>query len=126
MTPRRDIKELTPPCREMVGRFLEECAKRGIPSWVFEARRTPERQAELYAQGRTTPGRVVTWTMKSRHIDGEAVDIIFKNKKGWTWDEPWKGAWTELGELGEACGLTWGGRWKSPDRPHFELPRLVA
>ena len=30
---------------------------------VIEGVRTPERQAELYAQGRTKPGNKVTWTM---------------------------------------------------------------
>lgn len=31
-------------------------------------------------------------------------------------------AYTHLGEIGEALGLTWGGRWKSPvDFSHYEL-----
>ena len=42
---------------------------------VVEGLRTKQRQEELYAQGRTKPGKVVTWTMKSKHIDGLAVDI---------------------------------------------------
>ena len=26
-----------------------------------------------------------------------------------------------MGEIGESCGLKWGGRWKDlPDTPHFE------
>jgi hypothetical protein len=24
--------------------------------------------------------------------------------------------------IGEACGLTWGGRWKQRDMGHFEMP----
>lgn len=47
---------------------------------VLEGVRTPARQAELYAQGRTKPGAKVTWTMTSRHFVqpdgfGHAVDI---------------------------------------------------
>ena len=43
---------------------------------VMEGVRTLERQRELYAQGRTAPGKIVTWTMKSRHIEGKAVDLV--------------------------------------------------
>jgi D-alanyl-D-alanine dipeptidase len=49
---------------------------------VVEGLRTKQRQEELYAQGRTKPGKVVTWTMKSKHIDGLAVDIAPCNKDG--------------------------------------------
>lgn len=49
---------------------------------VIEGLRTKQRQEELYAQGRTKPGKIVTWTMKSKHIDGLAVDIAPCNKDG--------------------------------------------
>ena len=42
---------------------------------VVEGVRTIQRQQDLYAQGRTKPGKVVTWTMNSKHIDGLAVDL---------------------------------------------------
>ena len=47
---------------------------------VIEGVRTPERQRALYAQGRTKPGRIVTWTRRSRHLVqadgfGHAVDL---------------------------------------------------
>ena len=31
-----------------------------------------------------------------------------------------KGDWGQAIELLEARGFNWGGRWKYPDRPHFE------
>ncbi len=48
---------------------------------VLEGVRTPERQRELYAQGRTTPGDIVTWTLTSNHFKqadgfGHAVDLV--------------------------------------------------
>lgn len=49
---------------------------------VVEGLRTKQRQEELYAQGRTKPGKIVTWTMKSKHIEGLAVDIAPCNKDG--------------------------------------------
>lgn len=54
---------------------------------VIEGVRTKERQKELYAQGRTKSGPVVTWTIESRHFVnsktgyGHAVDIL--PKTGW-------------------------------------------
>jgi peptidoglycan L-alanyl-D-glutamate endopeptidase CwlK len=47
---------------------------------VLEGVRTPERQKELYAQGRTKPGQKVTWTLTSNHFKqadgyGHAVDL---------------------------------------------------
>ena len=49
---------------------------------VVEGFRTLARQQELYAQGRTTPGKIVTWTMKSKHLTGSAVDIAPVDTKG--------------------------------------------
>lgn len=43
---------------------------------VLEGVRTAERQRELYAQGRTKPGKIVTWTLRSRHLTGRAVDLV--------------------------------------------------
>ena len=37
---------------------------------VVEGLRSKERQAQLYAQGRTTAGKIVTWTLKSKHMAG--------------------------------------------------------
>jgi hypothetical protein len=42
---------------------------------VVEGVRTQARQDALYAQGRTLPGAVVTWTRDSAHLDGHAVDV---------------------------------------------------
>jgi peptidoglycan L-alanyl-D-glutamate endopeptidase CwlK len=39
------------------------------------SRRSQKEQAALYAKGRTKPGPKVTWTLKSRHLDGNAVDL---------------------------------------------------
>lgn len=54
---------------------------------VLEGLRTKERQAELYAQGRTTPGKIVTWTLNSKHIEGKAVDIAPASGKTILWGD---------------------------------------
>jgi len=42
---------------------------------VTEGYRPQARQNKLYAQGRSEPGIVVTWTLKSEHTRGRAVDL---------------------------------------------------
>jgi peptidoglycan L-alanyl-D-glutamate endopeptidase CwlK len=52
-----------------------------IDFFVNEGVRSPKRQAELYAQGRSKPGKIVTWTLKSNHFlhprtgFGHAIDV---------------------------------------------------
>ena len=43
---------------------------------VAETYRSQGRQDALYAQGRETPGQVVTWTRNSKHTQGRAVDLV--------------------------------------------------
>jgi len=103
---------------------------------VIEGVRTPERQRELYAQGRTKPGKVVTWTLKSNHFKaadgfGHAVDLL---PAPYDWKDlaPFNlmaaAMFEAAGELGVA--LRWGADWDrdgkprekgESDSPHFEL-----
>jgi hypothetical protein len=64
--------------------------------------------------------KVITWTLQSKHIKGEAIDIApMRGSRIW-WMAP-ESVWTRMGEIGEKYGLNWGGRWKTPDSPHFEI-----
>ena len=45
----------------------------GIPQ--YGGMRSDAVQKEMYAQGRTKPGRKVTWTLNSYHKTGKAFDI---------------------------------------------------
>lgn len=62
-----------------------------------------------------------TQTLKSKHIDGLAVDFApMKNDKIW-WDAPDE-VWQKMGSIGKSKGLLWGGDWKGfVDTPHFEV-----
>lgn len=42
-----------------------------------------------------------------------------------TWPED-PAVWNRIGETAERFGLSWGGRWRTPDRPHVELPDWKA
>ncbi len=61
--------------QRLVSIAQEACQALPFDVIVVEGVRTEKRQQEVYAQGRTKPGKVVTWTMNSKHIDGLAVDL---------------------------------------------------
>ena len=79
----------------------------------------------------------VTWTLASKHIidldDGNpgndlsrAFDIVISPNGKPCWDvkvdvnQDHISDYEQAGKIGEACGLRWGGRFKTPDMPHFE------
>jgi len=118
-----------PLLAEKIPQIIEYVRKKGHVMKVIEGLRSTDRQKTLYAQGRTTPGKIVTYCdgvkNKSKHqiqSDGyfHAVDLVFVVKGRVTWDGPWQ-------ILGEAVhiigGLVWGGDWtpKKMDRPHIEV-----
>jgi peptidoglycan L-alanyl-D-glutamate endopeptidase CwlK len=101
---------------------------------VLEGVRSEARQRELYAQGRTKPGRKVTWTLRSNHFIqpstgyGHAVDLVPFVDGAVEWDNDGKrGLWPRLAEAMKSAAdelgvsIQWGGDWRTPDRPHFEL-----
>ena len=47
--------------------------------------RTNKQQADLYAQGRTTEGSKVTWTMNSYHQYGLAADLVAYSNGKYNW-----------------------------------------
>jgi peptidoglycan L-alanyl-D-glutamate endopeptidase CwlK len=52
------------------------------PFAVVSGNRTQAQQDYLYAQGRTRPGMVVTWTRNSNHMGGGAIDFSAVDEKG--------------------------------------------
>ena len=124
----RKIEDLVPEMQEKARAFAGLMAEAGIPFMFTCTYRSQEEQNALYAQGRTKPGRKVTWVKVSRHTGRTAFDIaILKDGKP-TWDGKVSvnandiPDYVEAGQIGESVGLKWGGRWlKNTDWPHFEL-----
>jgi peptidoglycan L-alanyl-D-glutamate endopeptidase CwlK len=52
------------------------------PFAVVSGNRTQAQQDYIYAQGRTRPGMVITWTRNSNHIGGAAIDFSAVDAKG--------------------------------------------
>ena len=114
----KDISALTPKAHEACKLFLAECENQGLKVRITETYRSQERQNELYAQGRTKAGQIVTWTKKSRHTSRRAWDIC-QNVKGQEYSD--NSFFKNCGIIAKGLGITWGGDWKTPDRPHFEI-----
>lgn len=57
---------------------------------VIQGVRTQQEQDDLYAQGRTKPGNIVTWTRNSKHLKqsdgfGHAIDVVAYVKGQVSW-----------------------------------------
>lgn len=114
------LLSLEPKFRKKIQQLLSRAKNQGMELRVISAHRDCAEQNRLYAQGRTSPGRIVTNARcgKSSHNYKRAVDVVeFKNGKP-LWKNP---NWEKIGQMGEALGLEWGGRWRSiKDKPHFQ------
>lgn len=113
---------------------------------ITQGLRTLDEQKRLYGKGRTPaqcraagvpesyarPGeKQVTWTLKSNHLSGNAIDVAPFVAGKLEYDDSGKlGLWPKIAkafkdaakELG--VSIEWGGDWtKTKDRPHFELVR---
>ena len=111
----RDVSELKEGARQACEAHIKACQAAGLDILITETYRSQERQNELYAQGRTKPGKVVTWTTSSNHTGRQAWDVSFKSTG---YNELSK--FYKAGEIAETLGITWGGSWKKQDLPHFE------
>ncbi len=114
----RDVSELRAGAKEACECFLKECMVAGLDIFLTETYRSKERQEELYAQGRTKPGKVVTWTLQSKHIERCAWDISFKSTG---YND--LGKFYDAGRIADELGIEWGGNWKKADRPHFQYEK---
>ncbi|WP_394199749.1 M15 family metallopeptidase [Litoreibacter albidus] len=118
----RRIRTLHPTTRHIFFAFINKIEENYRLTYrVAQAYRTFAEQDALYAQGRTTPGNIVTGAVggRSNHNYGAAVDI-YDVIAGGAID--WSGAtYPDAVEVGDAFDLDWGGRWTTiVDRPHFE------
>jgi peptidoglycan L-alanyl-D-glutamate endopeptidase CwlK len=121
-----DTSVLHPILRSVLPELDGQLFRAGIPLQVYEAGRSPFRQAEFYAIGRGTgtPGKHVTRAKAwgSFHQFGLAVDYVFKIDGKWTWDEPTPGMWKQYQAIGESLGL----RALPFETPHLEWPVALA
>lgn len=119
-------------CDPQLQRLMTEVVKHWDCT-ILEGHRPQERQDELYEQGRTKPGPIVTWVRSGKHNKKPALALDAT---------PYPIDWKNTARLAAFAGfvigvakmlgikIRWGGDWnrntdpsdeKSPDWPHFEL-----
>ena len=142
---RKMLAELAPAAQPVFKNFLEQLdnALGGDRYIVFEGRRKTEVQQAYYAQGRESleevnkkraiaglyllqserDNYVITWTLKSKHIDGLAMDVLPVDGRGNpTWDMAHYLKFFEtIRDCGKQEGLVCGADWPTPDWPHYEI-----
>jgi peptidoglycan L-alanyl-D-glutamate endopeptidase CwlK len=139
----RSLNHLHPTLHPITEEFMRRCNEAGAKAtgrWhvaITCTYRSPEEQNQLYAQGRSHPGKVVTHlrggASAHNHRDGDrpaalAFDFvpILEHGPGMADDEAdWSGndeAWEACFAHGRALGLDLGADWKGfKDRPHAQL-----
>ena len=135
----RSIDDLTLDAQAWFKRFVmkveDEAGMIYGHDWIVTSTyRDQECQDKLFAQGRSDPGPVVTWTRYSRHTGRRAWDIAIRdNKTGkLSWDikvdvnHDNMPDYQQLALLGKSMGLNCGYFWAKRDAAHFELPETVG
>jgi peptidoglycan L-alanyl-D-glutamate endopeptidase CwlK len=130
--PKSSIKSnfsgLKPELQSLAQKLIEQAKMQGINLIVTDTLRTKKQQEALYNQGRTTEGPIVTNAKPgtSLHEKGLAFDVAVLDKNGkpsWPNDT---NLWNLIGKIGLSLGLEWGGNFKSPDYPHFQIKNNIT
>ena len=110
----RDINDLRPDVAANCRLFLDLCKRQGLQAMIAGTVRDAEYQLDRYNKGYSKSKR------PSFHAQGVGLAFDFcKNVRGHEYDDP--DFFQQCGQIGEAMGFEWGGRWKSfPDRPHLQ------
>jgi peptidoglycan L-alanyl-D-glutamate endopeptidase CwlK len=126
----RNLRDLAPDVRNLAEIFIGACKTKGIDLLITCTYRSNEDQEALYAQGRTTPGKIATnaragQSLHNLSINGvpaaRAIDVVplEKGKPNWDANAP---VWQTIGIIGEHLGFEWAGRWKRmKEYSHFQL-----
>jgi peptidoglycan L-alanyl-D-glutamate endopeptidase CwlK len=118
----RNLNDLCLQARKRVDALRFLCQQANIDILITSTYRDNESQDALYAQGRTTPGAIVTHAKggESFHNYRCAVDVVpvVNGKPVWDTENP---IWQQIGALGKKCGLEWAGLWTGfKEFPHFQ------
>lgn len=101
----RAIDDLDPVVAKKCRAFIAACKKEGIEVLITSTYRDMESQAEIYAQGRTRPGRIVTYAKPGHSFHNWRVAFDFvpivNGKAQWNDARTFR----RCRQIGEALGL---------------------
>lgn len=121
----RSLGDLDARFRPFVDSFIAECASVNLDILIYCTYRSNEEQDQLYAQGRTEPGHIVTNAQagQSAHNYRLAFDGCPLMAGKPMWQEPLSGPhWAQYGQIAQSCGMEWGGAWTSfVEGPHCQM-----
>lgn len=128
---RLHLEGLNPKVLSMIDAATEKLAIDRVWVRVVSGLRTAAQQNQLYAQGRTAPGKIVTNARagESMHNYGLAVDVV-PFQIGRTGALNWRPETEQFQHMVAAfmaAGLAWGGDWpgKLGDYDHFQISGLA-
>jgi len=117
----RNIDDLHPTVAALCHKWLAGCADAGIGVLITSTYRDADYQNSLYAEGRTSKGKIVTNARagQSYHNYRMAFDFVpmVKGKPAWADMELIE----KCGVIGEHVGLEWAGRWQGKFRESLHL-----
>lgn len=128
----RSLDDLAPPVKHAAERFLSECGAASLDVLIYCTLRGLEEQSELYAFGRTAPGKKVT-----NAAPGQSLHNPDRSGKSWAFDAvpmfAGRPMWADdfkielMGAIGESVGLQWAGRWRGAlrEKLHFQINRYT-
>lgn len=111
----RSLDDLDPVFGSIAVKLLAAIRDAGIPVAIICTRRSQGEQDAAVAHG-------VSQVKVSKHQKGLAIDLCpnsLLDQKGWAPASP---LWWQMGEIGRAMGLRWGGCWDHPMPPVGKVP----
>lgn len=126
---KKSLEKLEGLDKELVRLVRQAISDSPIDFTVVEGVRSTLRQQQLYSQGRTKEGNIVTYKdgikNKSKHQQGKAVDLAPWIDGRISWNEKaFRILATHIKQKAKELkiNVTWGGDWKSGwDQPHWEV-----
>lgn len=114
----RSMKRLEGVHPDLIKVILKAAQISEVPFVVTEGLRSLDRQKQLVAAGASK-------TLKSRHLDGHAVDLACTVGGSVRWDWPlYEKLAVSVKQAAQEVGVPveWGGDWEFKDGPHYQLP----
>lgn len=120
--PGRFLPRIDWQTRAAFQKLASALEKQGLDLRVRSGLRSCSEQNTLYAQGRTTPGPIVTEApgCRSWHVTGRAVDADPIDRRTGQMASIASGAYAVAGAIWEQMGGGWGGRFDFGDYGHFD------